>query len=383
MSEKRIRVWVQHFKDREHLVLQWLDPDTGRRKSKSAETSDPGKAEAARVDLESDLNNGRYHDAGKMPWERFRELFEKEYVTPLRKNTRRNYGDALDQFERLCSPKRLGLITVRTLSAFATELRKLDIRGGRHGMQESTVKVRLQFLRTALRWAVAQGLLTTCPAFPKAKPPDRKPQPVPVESFERLLDKAPDQQTRAYLLCGWLAGLRREEAFLLEREPADNAPYLDPDNERIVLPAGFVKGVTDQWVPLDPVLWEALDALPRHGRRVFHFVASDGSTITAPAMGARVIRLAKEAGVKLTMKTLRRGFACRFAGKVPAQVLQKLMRHADIKTTLAYYSNVDEAAKDAILGPGRNRMRNTRTLERPEVEAERDGTPCPDDGSAA
>jgi hypothetical protein len=44
MSEKRIRVWVQHFADRPHLMLQWYD-EKGKRKSKSAETCNPLEAE--------------------------------------------------------------------------------------------------------------------------------------------------------------------------------------------------------------------------------------------------------------------------------------------------------------------------------------------------
>jgi hypothetical protein len=40
MPDKRITVWVQQFSDRPNLMLQWHDPDTGRRKSKSAETPD-------------------------------------------------------------------------------------------------------------------------------------------------------------------------------------------------------------------------------------------------------------------------------------------------------------------------------------------------------
>jgi hypothetical protein len=31
MPERRVMVWVQRFKDRKHLMLQWLDPDTGKR----------------------------------------------------------------------------------------------------------------------------------------------------------------------------------------------------------------------------------------------------------------------------------------------------------------------------------------------------------------
>src|SRR3954447_20763738 len=98
MADKRIVVWVQRFKDRPHLVLQWLDPDTGKRKSKSAGTADPKEAEGKRADLESDLNNGRYAEASRITWEAFRGLFEKEYVAPLRENTRRNHQRTLDLF---------------------------------------------------------------------------------------------------------------------------------------------------------------------------------------------------------------------------------------------------------------------------------------------
>src|SRR6516164_1892049 len=104
MSDKRIKVWVQRFKDRPHLMLQWIDPDTGRRKSKSAETADEKEAEQARADLESDLNHGRYQEASRMTWERFRELFEAEFAAGKRENTRKGYAATFDLFERLCSP---------------------------------------------------------------------------------------------------------------------------------------------------------------------------------------------------------------------------------------------------------------------------------------
>ncbi len=69
--------------------------------------------------------------------------------------------------------------------------------------------------------------------------------------------------------------------------------------------------------------------------------------------------LAKKAGVRLTMHSLRKGFGCRYAGKVSAHVLQRLMRHASIKTNLDYYANIDAAVEEAVLGPGRNILRNT------------------------
>jgi integrase len=360
MSEQRVKVWVQRFKDRPTLMLQWTDPETGKRKSQSAKTSDPAKAETARADLESDLNHGRYAEASRMTWERFRELFEEEYVGARRVKTRENYQTTLDLFESLCSPKTLRQVTGRTVSQFAAAMRQRNTRG-RDGMAPGTVKVHLQFLHTALSWAAQQKLIPECPRFPVAKVPRKRPQPVPAESFEKLLAKAKDAEMRAYLLCGWLAGLRLSEAWALEREETDKAPWIDLGRQRIVLPAGFVKADEDQWVPLDPTLRAALEALPRRGARVFHFTHKrTGEPLSVKSMGERVSRLARAAGVRLTMHSLRKGFGCRHAGRVSAQVLQRLMRHSTIAVTMNYYANVDQAVEEAILGPQRNGSRNTR-----------------------
>jgi integrase len=225
-------------------------------------------------------------------------------------------------------------------------------------------------LRTALAWAVGQGLLPALPTFPAVKVPRKKPQPIPAESFERLLDKAPDGNLRAYLLAGWLGGLRLAEAAALEWEHAEKAPYLDLDRDRIVFPAEFAKACEDQWVPLDPGLRAALEALPRRGRKVFRFVATDGHPVGLNAIGERVIRLAKKAGVKLTMHSLRKGFGCRYAGKVPAQVLQKLMRHSNVSLTMLYYANVDDAVMRAVLGAELNQSRTGPALPERETKPE-------------
>jgi integrase len=356
MHEKRITVWVQRFKDRSYLVLPWIDPNTG--KSKSAETADEKLAEQKRADLESDLNNGRHKESSRMSWERFREVFEAEYVAALRPDTRKNYRVLLDLFEQLCSPTTLRGITERTVSRFTAALRGRPGYNGAESQQASTIKVRLQFLHTALQWAKDQKLIPEVPNFPTIKVSMKKPRPIPTESFERLLDKAPDQQTRVFLQCGWLAGLRLNEALALEWEQAEKAPYLNLDADRIILPAGFVKADEDQWVPLDPVLRTALLTLPRHGRKVFHFTEDrSGKPVRDRAVGNRITELARQAGVRLTMKSLRAGFGCRYAGKVPAQVLQRLMRHSNIRVTMDYYANVDDAAMEAVLGK-RNTSRN-------------------------
>jgi integrase len=310
-------------------------------------------AEQKRADLEYELNHGTHKDPSRMTWTAFRELFEAEHVSARRQNTRRGYSATFDLFERLCKPTSLRAITERTVSQFAYAMRRERGSGkGSVGQAPSTIRQRLVLLRTALGWAVKQKLLPELPAFPSVKVPKKKPQPIPAESFERLLAKAPDENMKAYLLAGWLGGLRLAEAATLEWEETDKAPYLDLLHQRIVFPAQIVKAGADQWVPLDPVLREALEALPHHGKKVFRLVAADGHALALSSIGDRVIKLARKAGVKLTMHSLRKGFGCRYAGKVPAQVLQKLMRHANISLTMTYYANVDEAVMDAVLNSG-------------------------------
>jgi integrase len=363
---RRIHVWVQPFKGREHLMLQWHDPETGKRKSKSSGTSHRGLAEMKATELAYELNHGLHQEASRMSWEKFRGLFEEEYLPDLRPKSRRRYGEVLDRFERLCQPRTLAGVNERTLSALVAAMRK-EVVKGRVGFAPATIRHTLVILHAALEWAVRQKFLPAVPAAPEVTVPKKRPQPVAVEAFERIYAKAQgDPQMQAYLLTGWLAGLRLEEAYQLEWEPADKAPWVDALRRRIWLPAEFVKAGRDEWLPVDPELWDALDALPRRGRKVFHFADGRGRVISPGGVSKRVRDLARRAGLKLSMHTLRKGFGCRYAGRVPAQVLQKLMRHANIRTTMDFYANVDAAVEEAVFGPRCNTSRNTPAPNAPE-----------------
>lgn len=71
----------------------------------------------------------------------------------------------------------------------------------------------------------------------------------------------------------------------------------------------------------------------------------------APAVAAEVARMAKAAGGKLSMHSLRKGFGCRLAkqpGEGGAAMLHELMRHSSMQVTMDYYANVDDALQDAI-----------------------------------
>ncbi len=340
----RISVKVRRFSDRRLLQLQWFDAD-GRRRTQSARTADEAEAEQARGDLEYRLNNGLHVEAVRTGWEAFREAFELEYVAGKRENTRLGYAATFDLFERLCAPVTLANVTARTLSQFVAALRQLPGRRKGSTYNVSTINLRLDHMAAALTWAMSQGMLASIPELPVVKVPRRIPQPVPKEWVDRLLREAGDDfQMRAYVLCAWLAGLRRNEAYHLSWEPSDNCPWIARERRKIIFPAASVKAGDDQWVPLDPQLQAALDLLPTRAGAVFRF-GFDPLTV-----GKRETALASRAGLRLTYRSLRRGFGCKYAAVVPAQVLQRLMRHSDIKTSLLYYCNLDSAVEEAILG---------------------------------
>ena len=165
-----------------------------------------------------------------------------------------------------------------------------------------------------------------------------------------MLAKAPDAQNAglpAVRLAGGAAPHRGVPAGV---GGTDRAPYIDFARNRIVLPAEIVKAVKDQWVPLDPLLAELL-ACRATARRCSGSSPKHGP---APDVDGRVrsrCRLAKKAGVRLTMHSLRKGFGCRYAGQGPgsgAAEADASPQHQDHDGLLRQRGRGGE---EAVLGP--------------------------------
>jgi integrase len=163
-----------------------------------------------------------------------------------------------------------------------------------------------------------------------------------LEEFERLLAVAPDDCWVAFLYTAWHTGMRRNEMLDLTWHGDGGTPWVDFAQNRIWIPAEYNKSNADQWVPLHPDLAEVLKPRRQARGKLFPLSASPRE------VSRKFTRLAKKAGLKITLHDLRRSFGSRYAAVVTAAVLQRLMRHADIKTTLAYYTNVDDQLDEAI-----------------------------------
>lgn len=362
-------VWVQRFRDRPALMLQWIDPETGKRKSKSTGTNDPVEAERQRILLADELEKGRHVGASKMTWARFRELYETEKLSGDGEKNRQKALIAFDRFEKECSPKSLAKINERTLSAFSNALRKASLR-------PTTIKGYLTYLRVALRWAKAQKMIHEVPAFAMPKIEKgigrvkiRNAARLTTEELERLLMKCPNNGWRLLVLLCWHCGMRRTEALSVRGE------HIDLDAHTIEIPrnkAGDVSATAFITPELDTALREMFPRGMPRGRLVappdvpvdisgvskeFRGIARKAAVrgngtaiVNAKAQGepANEDAPAASQGGLVTLHDLRRAYGSRWAGKVPAQVLQRMMRHSKIETTLGFYADVESAAMAAI-----------------------------------
>jgi integrase len=336
MRGERVTVYVLRPKDRPIWQLQWVDPDTGKRRTKSAGAGDPEAAERARADLEYELNHGLAREPSKMPWAEFRRQYEQEKLATLRQGTRDKAGSIFDSFESFIGNLTLGDINERVISRYAVRLRE-------RGRKAPTVHGHMAYLRAALEWAADQKLIAAAPTVVMPKLPKKiKIRKIVAEEFERLLAASPTEEWRAFLCVGWYSGMRRTEMLDLHWRGDEGMPWIDFAQNRIRIPAEYNKSDADQWVPLHPELAEVLGPFRKDRGRMFRLGRCPD------IVSKKFRRIARKAGLRITLHDLRRSFGSRYAAVVPAQVLQRLMRHKSIQTTLDFYTDLDDVLDEAI-----------------------------------
>jgi integrase len=316
---------------------------------------DRREAERKAGQLQAELESGRYVKPTRLLWADFRKRYEAEKMATLARGTKGPGKTALDHFERVINPKFLANATTSTLSKYHAELRAA-------GMKHVTIGVNLAHLRAALSWAHSMGLL---PIMPRIEKPSTvkgqrlmRGRPLAAEEFERMLavvpkvrPKDPDDWLR--LLTGlWLSGLRLGEALNLSWEP-DAAFFVDLGGKhpQLRIYAEAEKGRRDRKLPLTPDFAQWLLQTPEADRTgfVFRLRGLSEGQMTDKRVCRTISAIGRRAGVLVNRDTdkhasahdLRRSFGTRWAKRVMPAVLQKLMRHSAIETTLRYYADID------------------------------------------
>ena len=382
MSEENIQVTVVKRSDRKYFMMRYIDPVTGKQAARSTRTTRRREAERIAAKWEAELHEGRYRPASKITWAEFREQYEEQKLATLADKTQESAGTAMNHLERVINPKRLISLTSATLSRFQAALRK-------EGMKDTTIAAYLAHLRPAFSWAVSMDMLREVPDMHSPKRAKGRKlmrgRPITTEEFERMIQAVPKVRQHDFhvwerhLTGLWLSGLRLEESTVLSWD--EDSPFavdLSGRHPRFRIYAEAEKGHQDRLLPMTPDFAQFLLGIPEEERvgRVFRLNGHQtGNPITPRRVGRIISEIGKRTGVivnrtrkkvkekivdvktdKATGKVrvvekvvvkyasahdLRRAFGTRWARKVMPAVLQRLMRHAAIETTLKYYVDLD------------------------------------------
>jgi integrase len=362
MAEADIAVVVVKYPDRKNLMMRYTDPRSGKQVARSAGSNVRRQAERAAAKWEAELREGRYQKLVHISWQDFRERYERHVDQEHADKTLLKVISVLNAVEQLEDPRRLCDLDDQRLIAFKQKLQTT--------CSPSTVGSYLAHLRSALSTAVEWGMLPRLPKMPKVRRAKgaklMRGRAVADSEFKRMLeatcavvgdDAAASWQ---FLLRGfWTSGLRLQDACQLHWS-ADKGHSVDFSGKRpmFVIRGLLEKGKRDRLLPMAPEFVQLLEEVPPDARqgRVFKPQAKRpggpmpqqhriGETIAAIGQAADVIvdtdPLTGEPTKYASAHDLRRAFGHRWAKRVMPAVLQKLMRHASIQTTMQYYVSLE------------------------------------------
>ncbi len=345
-------------KGRTNFVCQWVDPVTGRKKTRSTETKIKRDAERFAGNLESELLNGTYHEDIRMMWEAFRKRFDDEYLSGHPDSTGERYRTSFNSLERIINPKLLCSLNEAAISKFQAGMRKQK-------NAEATIKSNLVLLKVALTWAVDQKFIPVVPKIRMPKyTPAMKGRPITAEEFERLIEKVDSINSKTpdewiFLLKGlWWSGLRLGEALKLHWTDESNI-CVDLESELFHIQAHAQKGRRYSQTPMAPEFADMLKEIPRGDREgfVFNPIGSRDrkQRIRTDTASGLISDIGESAGIKVAESTsgktkfasahdLRRAFGLRWSKLIMPAELKELMRHREISTTMQFYVGEDAKA---------------------------------------
>jgi integrase len=395
-----LNVKVNSYGPGRALSLVYFDPVSGKKIAKSSSTTDWREAERLAGELEKELRAGRYVSPSKITWEAFRKRYGADKLPTQSPKTRGAFKTAANHLERVLNPDRLCKLTAPVLSRFQTKLRE-------EGMSEVTIGSTLRHLRAALSWAVDQGILPAVPKMTIPRVGGARARAVTAEEFDRLIDAVLKVRPKdsavwiRYLKGLYLGGLRLEESLVLSWD--EDAPFaIDLTGRRPAfrIAASAQKARRDERLPMTEDFYSLIMETPKEERvgRVFKLNGLQTSSAITPKRVCRLVgKIGKKAGVvvatvekrkrkdgKLTTVTvkkfasahdLRRSFGTRWAKRVMPAVLQRLMRHAEIATTMKYYVTMDADAVADELWDRDWEVGNNFGNNRPRKAQKGEGTP--------
>jgi len=342
-------------------------PRDGRKVERSSGTTNRRDAERAAARWEDELNSAAPSSDGSIAFGHFCDLLDERHLSGLSPNTRHDYHGALDLLLRLTQPVQLRDVTSERLTEFVGHMRA-------NGRADETIRSRLSAIRASLNWGVDAGLLAYCPRMPrmprrKNSAGGMKGRPLSDDEFGQYIDAVaevvPPSHTTQWqrTLTGlWLSGLRLGESIELTWNRSAGIS-IDTTGPRPMfwIPPGSDKSGSGKLLPITPDYAAFLDLTPADQRvgNVFEFPKERERLpeITVRWASKKLAAIGRASGVitsthperHATAHDLRRSFGVRWSRKVMPQVLQLLMRHSSITTTMSFYVGQDVQHAASIL----------------------------------
>ncbi len=358
-----IEVRVSKWGQRPHYYMRWTDPATGKRQAKSTGETRKRAAERVAARWERELRSRAPNGPDDTTWEAFTWAYQDEVLPGKAKKTGSMVETVLNAVERIIGPALLADVNEDTLGRLVAQLRE-------EKRTEATIGGYLAHLHAAMVWAKRRRMLGEVPCFPKVRAKKRgrrkgKGRPVSPEEFHRMLLAVPRvvgeeaAESWRFLLRGlWWGGLRLSEALDLRWDDREHVcAVMDRGRPMFWIPGDRQKSGEDETTPMAPEFAELLDSAPVDQRtgRVFRLVGVQGRPLadSMQYVSAVIVKIGREAGVEVSRhpKTgkmkhasahdLRRSFGSRWAPRLKPAALMKLMRHADISTTMDFYVDLD------------------------------------------
>lgn len=166
----------------------------------------------------------------------------------------------------------------------------------------------------------------------RMREPVHQPIVLSKEDVLTLIDAAPNLKIKAAIALFYASGIRVEECSLLKMSCIDR--------KRMVIRIELGKGARDRITVLSHTALEIMGAYWREYRpEVYLFEGHNKKPLSRRRLEAYVSETAQKAGInkQVTPHTLRHSFATHLTeAGVPLPIIQKLLGHADIKTTTLY-----------------------------------------------
>ena len=265
-----------------------------------------------------------------------------------RKRGVESYADALEQFIEWAENPAVDAVTEQTIKAFK---RAQAVKG----LSSGTIRNRITCVRTFYDWAVEEGYATTNPAARIKNPRVIAPAPDPLsrDKIAELLkacmvpskpDRGTDRRSRRAIYLMLYAGLRIWEVAELR--------WADVDLDRGVLtvrPEGG-KGGKSRIVPIAD---ELADELKTARRKNPHYAVVDqgeyGKKLEVKSLAHIFERWLPVRGIRIHAHQLRKTFATElYLSSRDLLLVQRVLGHADPKTTLRYIGGSTLLDKEAV-----------------------------------